>query len=125
MTTQAGKQHGVFYYVFWGVVSLLVTIFILGVGCLFLGVSFIATTKHPQSANAPQSTPSASPSEASNGVASNAVEVQTQEDIKAEYVRKFIQVSEFHAYPTYAGRQAGVTFRVRNAGALTVTRLEM
>lgn len=55
-TTQNTKRHGVFYYVFWGTVSLFATLIILGVGLFFFtafGAGIIASLRSNQERHQP------------------------------------------------------------------------
>jgi hypothetical protein len=105
------KQHGVFYYVFWGVVSLAVTCFILLVG---VPAAFMASGAFMRARERAQT----------RAASTNA----PPQDEKLNYVRTSLKLYDFEARyyeTTLEEKVAGVTFKMRNAGNRTLDEVEV
>lgn len=117
------KQHGVFYYVFFGILSILATVFILGAGCIILGVGIPAflSAKHRAAENGTAKTDNAAPT--NNPESAPALAVIS----KQSYIDQSIQVYGFVGkyYSSYGGRKAGLEFKIKNNGEKVLTTVEI
>ncbi len=109
---QERVSHGVFYYVFWGFSSLVVTVFILGGSCLAIVVMapifFSSKTETVSGYNTTNKTKTI--------ISTDEI---TQSSVDEEnYIQEHIQLYEFSAkyHNTYDGKMAGVTFKMKNNG---------
>ena len=122
--TPQKKTHGVFYYVFWGVVSLIGTIVILSaVWVLFLG-GLIAYPTFVKAKHDSHQNNVGKEISATNTITTTAEDLLKKE--KADYFSQ-IELTDLsaHYHDTYDGRKAGVIFRLKNNGEKTLKRIEV
>ena len=113
--------HSVFYYVFWGVISLFATIFILGMGCVMLTVGVPAflsgftqarnKSLQTENTNAPANPPA------------NSLVNQ-----KVAYIQSRLELYDLTAKyhdSVLDGRVPGVDFKIRNKGERTLKKVEV
>lgn len=121
------KSHSVFYYVFWGVLSLVVTVMILGVvWVVFLGGLVAVPAAMQAYKHKTQSAAAHSAADSTNAPAAVSAESELARQ-KSAY-KQFLQISEATArYRDSAldGRVPGIWFRLKNLGTKTVTRVEV
>jgi hypothetical protein len=133
------KSHGVFYYVFWGVVSLIVTGFILfAVSVLFFGgaSAWMQAKRYSEQAKTEKEMTElqARLSDQTNGATVETITAPPQTDDPAALEKKqksdYIPLVELtgltaNNYNTYDGWKTGVTFRLKNNGDKTLNRVEV
>jgi hypothetical protein len=115
---KADPQHGVFYYVFFGVLSLGLTLFILGAGCLLLGIGIPAFIGGRDRAERIELNPSGEISETNNAGAVSAE--------KADCISKSLSlydISVRYQNSELNGRVPGVEFKLKNLGERTLTKV--
>jgi hypothetical protein len=118
------KKHGVFFYVFWGIVSFIATIFILWIlVAVFLGVGFVAI---------PAFMAARHESQIRNGI-TNSVEATKSpaNDLlkqKTDYINDSLKLYDCHADyhdSLIDGRVPGVEFKIKNNGNRTLRKVEV
>lgn len=111
-------RHGVFYYVFWGVVSLAITFFILGVVGFFIGAAGLTALF----ANVEEFT------QARHHLAPPAPPAEDPENqARADYIH-LVKIYDFTAkyYDSIAdGKVPGVEFKLRNTGDRTLRKVDV
>jgi hypothetical protein len=135
VTVEVPARHGVFYYVFWGVISLIATIFILAIGvpALIVGVGSFANARFAaqRAAELEALDKTNSVAVTTNAVAkplSAAMLAARAADEKAYYMTNHIRLYGFAAayHKTYSDRMVpGVEFKIQNTGAKTLDRVEV
>ena len=112
VATPPRKTHGVFYYVFWGVVSLIATVFILWVIMAILGVGLLS---------------------ALSGASTKAQRIVEREKAKVNqdkrnYITNFLTLYDFGAKyreSAFDGKVPGVEFKLKNTGDRTLNEVEV
>lgn len=120
--TQAppAARHGVFYYVFWGVVSLGVTLIILSFLTMFGTVALGSFLSGRHNAKAHQAE--------SSGTNSTNSELAALQQAKQNYINTKLVLYEFEAkeQDTYEDKRVpGVSFKIKNFGNRTLERIEV
>lgn len=118
------KRHGVFFYVFWGVVSLFATIFILWILLVvFLGIGFVAV---------PAFVAARHESQIQNGITNSVTTASSPADDlskqKTNYIDNSLVLYDFTSkfYDSeFDGRVPGVDFKIKNAGDKTLKKIEV
>jgi hypothetical protein len=111
------KGHGVFYYVFWGMVSLIATVFILGAGCVMLTIGLPAFLSGFN-----QARERSLQIQNTNGLASVAVNQKT------DYIQRYLELYDATAKyedSVLDGRVPGVDFKIRNNGDRILKKVEV
>lgn len=118
------KRHGVFFYVFWGVVSLFATIFILWILlAVVLGIGFVAV---------PAFVAARHESQIQNGITNSVPAASSSADDlskqKTNYINNSLVLysitSKFYD-SILDGRVPGVDFKIRNTGDKTLKKIEV
>lgn len=112
------KRHGVFYYVFWSLVSLLFLAVAIPAALVIFGVGLYNFTTARQDAQG----------RASGTTAAPAAGTLRAEDETLEYRKHSIQLYDFVARyhdSVLDGRVPGVSFKLRNLGARTLDEVEV
>ena len=139
------KAHGVFYYVFFGVISLFATLFILlgvaimlgiGVPAFVIGVRAAHADSKPDTSRAPALNPSSAsnttPQQAPipKGLATPASTATEQQagPSKSDYIQNNLYLYDFAASihtSELDGQIPGVDFKIKNIGNQTLTKIEV
>lgn len=116
------KDHGVFYYVFWGVISLAVTLFLLFVvvplALLAFGIALPAFNNARHEAQL----------RASGSNAPLALAKKGERDEKQDYMRTQVKVYDFMAQyrdGVVSDRVPAINFKIRNAGTRILDMVEV
>jgi hypothetical protein len=118
------KSHGVFYYVFWGVVSLIATGFILtGIWVIFLG-GLVAVPAFEQARKSEMARLASARTNAPTASVDDPATVEQKQ--KSAYLPK-IELTKLFAihHDTYEGKKVGVEFKLKNNGEQTLNRVEV
>ncbi len=118
------KRHGVFFYVFWGVVSLFATIFILWIlAVVFLGIGFVAVPAFMAARHEAQ---------IQNGITNSVTATSSPADDlskqKVDYINNGLVLYDFTSIfhdSEFEGRVPGVNFKIKNIGDKTLKKIEV
>jgi hypothetical protein len=123
------KSHGVFYYVFWGVVSLFATFFILGVlFWILVGVGFVAIPAFMEGRNAGIAAKQDKENGITNSVETTTVTANDLEKQKMDYINTSLTLYGFMAkYIDFEldGKIPGVDFKIKNIGDKTLKEVDV
>lgn len=123
------KRHGVFYYVFWGTVSLIVTVFILAVVFSVLGgMLSAALSEAKRKAAMMQATNAQATSSVETNSYSRADSTSEIAKEKNNYIQQNLVIYAFTARyqdSEFDGRVPGVSFKIRNSGSRTLNEVEV
>lgn len=118
------KRHGVFFYVFWGVVSLFATVFILWIVlAVFLGIGFVAVPAFVAARHEAQ---------IQNGITNSITTTSSLADDsskqKANYINNSLVLYGFTSKihdSEFDGKIPGVDFKIKNTGDKTLKKIEV
>ena len=111
------KSHGVFFYVFWGVVSLIVTVTIVGMIAGILTVAVPAFLRGRREAQVKM-------------LGTNAAQTSLTlaQNLKLDYIKNHLELYDFTARyfdSVLDGKVPGVDFKIRNTGTQTLVKVEV
>jgi predicted RNA-binding Zn-ribbon protein involved in translation (DUF1610 family) len=122
------SQHGVFYYVFWGVVSLGITAFILGVclPALIVGIGIFSSARFKAQNDAKLKAIHTTDAGNTNVLAASTIALPTAAQEKTNYINQHLWLyelrSDYHD-STLHGRVPGVEFKLKNDGNRTLDKV--
>lgn len=120
------RRHGIFFYVFWGVISLFATIFILWILLMvFLGVGFVAVPAFVAARHESQARTESQTSNSAEVAASPANDLSKQ---KMYYINDNLVLYDFTSkvYDSVLdGKVPGVDFKIKNTGDKTLKKIEV
>jgi rRNA maturation protein Nop10 len=118
------RKHGVFFYVFWGVISLFATFFILGILLFALfALGIIGTTAIPAFVKARAD--AQAKAERTNSFQPTTDDLQIQ---KTDYINHHLVLYDFKSkiYDSeFDGKIPGVDFKIKNSGDKTLKKVEV